>query len=83
MNPKGEEGEFYMKKSLLVLASIMILALCTFVACTAEVSDPYDGLTYVTFGGEAPASRNLLASYEVASYDDLYWSYSAEKLRPL
>lgn len=80
MNPKGEEGEFYMKKSLLVLASIMILALCTFVACTAEVSDPYDGLTYVTFGGEAPASRNLLASYEVASYDDLYWSYSAEKL---
>lgn len=80
MNPKGEEGEFYMKKSLLVLASIMILALCTFVACTAEVSDPYDGLTYVTFGGESPASRNLLASYEVASYDDLYWSYSAEKL---
>ena len=80
MNPKGEEGEFYMKKSLLVLASIMILALCTFVACTAEVSDPYDGLTYVTFGGEAPASRNLLASYEVASYDDIYWSYSAEKL---
>ena len=80
MNPKGEEGEFYMKKSLLVLASIMILALCTFVACTAEVSDPYDGLTYVTFGGEAPASRNLLASYEVASYDDLYWSYSAVKL---
>lgn len=80
MNPKGEEGEFYMKKSLLVLASIMILALCTFVACTAEVSDPYDGLTYVTFGGELPASRNLLASYEVASYDDLYWSYSAEKL---
>lgn len=80
MNPKGEEGEFYMKKSLLVLASIMILALCTFVACTAEVSDPYDGLTYVTFGGETTASRNLLASYEVASYDDLYWSYSAEKL---
>lgn len=80
MNSKGEEGEFYMKKSLLVLASIMILALCTFVACTAEVSDPYDGLTYVTFGGESPASRNLLASYEVASYDDLYWSYSAEKL---
>lgn len=80
MNPKGEEGEFYMKKSLLVLASIMILALCTFVACTAEVSDPYDGLTYVTFGGESPASRNLLASYEVASYDDLFWSYSAEKL---
>lgn len=80
MNPKGEEGEFYMKKSLLVLASIMILALCTFVACTAEVSDPYDGLTYVTFGGESPASRNLLASYEVASYDELYWSYSAKKL---
>lgn len=79
MNPKGEEGEFYMKKSLLVLASIMILALCTFVACTAEVSDPYDGLTYVTFGGEAPASRNLLASYEVASYDSLYWFYTAEK----
>lgn len=79
MNPKGEEGEFYMKKSLLVLASIMILALCTFVACTAEVSDPYDGLTYVTFGGESPASRNLLASYEVASYDSLYWFYTAEK----
>ena len=68
-----------MKKSLLVLASIMILALCTFVACTAEVSDPYDGLTYVTFGGESPASRNLLASYEVASYDKLYWFYTAEK----
>lgn len=80
MNPKGEEGEFYMKKSLLVLASIMILALCTFVACTSEVSDPYDGLTYVTFGGESPTSKNLRASYEVASYDDLYWSYSAEKL---
>lgn len=79
MNSKGEEGEFYMKKSLLVLASIMILALCTFVACTAEVSDPYDGLTYVTFGGESPASRNLLASYEVASYDSLYWFYTAEK----
>lgn len=80
MNPKGEEGEFNMKKSLLVLASIMILALCTFVACTAEVSDPYDGLTYVTFGGESPTSKNLLASYEVASYDELYWSYSAKKL---
>lgn len=79
MNPKGEEGEFYMKKSLLVLASIMILALCTFVACTAEVSDPYDGLTYVTFGGESPTSKNLLASYEVASYDSLYWFYTAEK----
>lgn len=79
MNPKGEEGEFYMKKSLLVLASIMILALCTFVACTSEVSDPYDGLTYVTFGGESPTSKNLLASYEVASYDSLYWFYTAEK----
>lgn len=79
MNPKGEEGEFYMKKSLLVLASIMILALCIFVACTSEVSDPYDGLTYVTFGGESPTSKNLLASYEVASYDSLYWFYTAEK----
>lgn len=79
MNPKGEEGEFNMKKSLLVLASIMILALCTFVACTSEVSDPYDGLTYVTFGGESPTSKNLLASYEVASYDSLYWFYTAEK----
>lgn len=79
MNPKGEEGEFYMKKSLLVLASIMILALCTFVACTAEVSDPYDGLTYVTFGGESSTSKNLFASYEVASYDSLYWFYTAEK----
>lgn len=79
MNPKWEEGEFYMKKSLLVLASIMILALCTFVACTSEVSDPYDGLTYVTFGGESPTSKNLLASYEVASYDSLYWFYTAEK----
>lgn len=79
MNPKGEEGEFYMKKSLLVLASIIILALCIFVACTSEVSDPYDGLTYVTFGGESPTSKNLLASYEVASYDSLYWFYTAEK----
>lgn len=79
MNPKGEEGEFYMKKSLLVLASIMVLALCIFVACTAEVADPYDGLTYVTFGGESPTSKNLLASYEVASYDSLYWFYTAEK----
>ena len=69
-----------MKKSLLVLASIMILALCIFVACTAEVSDPYDGLTYVTFGGEAPASRNLNASYEVKPYNELYWFYTAKKL---
>lgn len=80
MKPKGEEGEFYMKKSLLVLASIMILALCIFVACTAEVTDPYDGLTYVTFGGEAPASRNLNASYKVKPYNELYWFYTAEKL---
>ena len=69
-----------MKKSLLVLASIMILALCIFVACTAEVADPYDGLTYVTFGGEAPASRNLNASYEVKPYNELYWFYTAKKL---
>lgn len=66
-----------MKKSLLALASIMILALCIFVSCTAEVADPYDGLTYVTFGGSP--SKALGSSFSITSYDDLYWFYTAEK----
>lgn len=63
------------KLSCILLAVMLITAL--FVSCTAEVIDPYDGLAYVTFGG--PASKDLSASYEVQSYEDLYWFYTAQK----
>lgn len=63
------------KLSCILLAVMLITAL--FVSCTAEVIDPYDGLAYVTFGG--PASKDLSASYEVQSYEDLYWFYTATK----
>lgn len=63
------------KLSCILLAVMLITAL--FVSCTAEVIDPYDGLAYVTFGG--PASKDLSASYEVQSYEDLYWFYTARK----
>lgn len=63
------------KLSCILLAVMLITAL--FVSCTAEVIDQYDGLAYVTFGG--PASKDLSASYEVQSYEDLYWFYTATK----
>ncbi len=63
------------KLSCILLAVMLITAL--FVSCTAEVIDPYDGLAYVTFGG--PASKDLSASYEVQSYEDLFWFYTATK----
>ncbi len=63
------------KLSCILLAVMLITAL--FVSCTAEVIDPYDGLAYVTFGG--PASKDLSASYEVQSYEDLFWFYTAKK----
>lgn len=63
------------KLSCILLAVMLITAL--FVSCTAEVIDPYDGLAYVTFGG--PASKDLSASYEVQSYEDLFWFYTAQK----
>lgn len=63
------------KLSCILLAAMLITAM--FVSCTAEVIDPYDGLAYVTFGG--PASKDLSASYEVQSYEKLYWFYTAKK----
>ena len=63
------------KLSCILLAVMLITAL--FVSCTAEVIDQYDGLAYVTFGG--PASKDLSASYEVQSYEDLFWFYTATK----
>lgn len=65
-----------MKKLSCILLAVMLIT-AMFVSCTAEVIDPYDGLAYVTFGG--PASKDLSASYEVQSYEDLYWFYTATK----
>lgn len=65
-----------MKKLSFILLAVMLIT-AMFVSCTAEVIDPYDGLAYVTFGG--PASKDLSASYEVQSYEDLYWFYTATK----
>jgi len=65
-----------MKKLSCILLAVMLIT-AMFVSCTAEVIDPYDGLAYVTFGG--PASKDLSASYEVQSYENLYWFYTAEK----
>lgn len=65
-----------MKKLSCILLAVMLIT-AMFVSCTAEVIDPYDGLAYVTFGG--PASKDLTASYEVQSYEDLYWFYTATK----
>lgn len=65
-----------MKKLSCILLAVMLIT-AMFVSCTAEVIDPYDGLAYVTFGG--PASKDLSASYEVQSYESLYWFYTAEK----
>lgn len=65
-----------MKKLSCILLAVMLIT-AMFVSCTAEVIDPYDGLAYVTFGG--PASKDLSASYEVQSYESLYWFYTAKK----
>lgn len=65
-----------MKKLSCILLAVMLIT-AMFVSCTAEVIDPYDGLAYVTFGG--PASKDLSASYEVQSYENLYWFYTAKK----
>ena len=65
-----------MKKLSCILLAVMLIT-AMFVSCTAEVIDPYDGLAYVTFGG--PASKDLSASYEVQSYEKLYWFYTAKK----
>lgn len=66
-----------MKKLSCILLAVMLIT-AMFVSCTAEVIDPYDGLAYVTFGG--PASKDLSASYEVQSYEDLFWFYTATKI---
>lgn len=71
-----KQGENEMKKLSCILLAVMLIT-ALFVSCTAEVIDPYDGLAYVTFGG--PASKDLSASYEVQSYEDLYWFYTAQK----
>lgn len=65
-----------MKKLSCILLAVMLIT-AMFVSCAAEVIDPYDGLAYVTFGG--PASKDLSASYEVQSYESLYWFYTAQK----
>lgn len=65
-----------MKKLSCILLAVMLIT-AMFVSCTAEVIDPYDGLAYVTFGG--PASKDLSASYEVQSYENLFWFYTATK----
>lgn len=67
-----------MKKTFITCLALLAISLCLFVSCSAENTavNEMNDVAYVTFGRD---SRDFSASYEVQSYDDLYWFYTAKK----
>lgn len=66
-----------MKKSIIVLLVLAILAGIGLTSCKNEVQAPVDELVSISFGYDS--SRALTASLQEFDVDDYYWFYESEK----